>query len=371
MSITLVTGVPGSGKSLYAVWNLLRPMVGQTVKRQRDDGTTEELPRTVYTNVNGFQLEHELIEGGGKWVQGKDKEWEYEGNEHGFRNWHRWAKPGAFICFDEFQKMWPPRPNGAPIPPDVQTLDTHRHMGVDFVLICQNVNNIDRHVVGLIDRHLHVRRVANMPLATVYEWDHCSRSLMYRNAMAKSPFRYPKAAYKLYRSAEAHTKQSRKAPMILWAILASFAGLAYFVPTVSARITDRVTAKPATPALAAAADPQATTKTFVNEHGQQVTISTTTHTEAVAPDIAPPASSPALALAAGISAPEVSGCISVGPRCSCFTPQGKKLEMTADYCSENSASQVLVPKQVVPDTPAPRIATESDQEALAFLHRRP
>jgi len=165
--------------------------------------------------------------------------WEFKGNEFSARNWHQWAKPGAVIVVDEFQKMWPPRANGAKVPPDVQALDTHRHMGVDFVLITQSVMNTDRHIHALGGRHLHVRRVANMKMAVVYEWDHVSRSLQYSKAISKGAWRYSRKVFKLYRSAEVHTKQPRKLPGLVWFILAGLGAGVFLMPTVYDRFGQR------------------------------------------------------------------------------------------------------------------------------------
>lgn len=369
MSITVITGVPGSGKTLKAVWDHVRPLVGHVDHAVDEWGRVKDIPSIIYTNINSLQIDHELIEAGGKWTQaGPDKAWQYEGNPQGLRNWHNWAKPGSKIVFDEFQKVWPPRANGSAIPPDVQTLDTHRHMGVDFILICQSLRNVDRHVLGLVDRHLHVRRVANLPLATVYEWDHASVSLMYSNSMSKSPFRYPKAAYKLYKSAELHTKQSRKLPSVLWILLAGLGAFAWLGPSFASRLDDRMHGRSPTAQAKADASSEPKKKTFINEQGQEVTIETQTTTETTQP--LPVAAAPLGGSSAPLQLPEVAGCISVASRCSCFTPQGKKVDMQADYCAENSASQVIIPKQVVPDDPRPRVASDSDLEALAFLHRK-
>jgi zona occludens toxin len=139
--ITVITGTPGAGKTLYAISKLIRPLLGTTVTRTLPDGSKEELPRTIYTNISGALFDHELID---------------DRADGGLRNWHEWAKPGAVIVYDEFQKAWPPRPNGARVPDDIQALDTHRHMGVDFILITQNVMNVDRqgelqsHRVGVL-----------------------------------------------------------------------------------------------------------------------------------------------------------------------------------------------------------------------------
>lgn len=227
--ITVITGTPGAGKTLYTIEKLLLPQVGKTIKGRDEHGNEVQHERKVYTNINGLQIEHELIDGG---------------DTEGLRDWQKWAKPGSLIVFDEVQKVWPPRPNGSKIPEDVQALDTHRHLGVDFILITQNVLNVDRHIHALGGRHLHVRRVANMPLATVYEWDHISRGLLYSKAISKAPWKYSKKVFKLYKSSELHTKQPRRIPGLVWFILFGLAAMAVLTPQVFERIGGRLSGKP-------------------------------------------------------------------------------------------------------------------------------
>lgn len=222
--ITIISGTPGAGKTLYTIEKLLLPMVGKTITGKDTNGDPIELQRTVYTNINGLQVDHELIDGG---------------DNQGLRDWHKWAKPGSLIVFDEVQKVWPPRPNGSKVPDDIQALDTHRHMGVDFVLITQNVVNLDKHIHALGGRHLHVRRIANMALAVVYEWDHVSRGLMFSKSISKAPWRYDKKVFRLYKSAELHTKQQRRLPGLVWFILAGIVAVALLAPTLKARMTER------------------------------------------------------------------------------------------------------------------------------------
>ncbi|PAT43506.1 zonular occludens toxin domain-containing protein [Vandammella animalimorsus] len=202
--ITIITGTPGAGKTLYTIQNYIQKIVGTTVKKTNDDGTTEEIPRVIYTNINGLTLDHELIDGS---------------NTGGLCNWHEWAKPGAVIVFDEVQKIWPPRPNGSTVPEYIKALETHRHMGVDFILITQGVMLIDRNLIALAGQHLHIRRLGNTKTCVVYEWDHVSRSLMYSKSIAKKIWRYDPKVFKLYKSAELHTKQKRKLPGLLWFLL--------------------------------------------------------------------------------------------------------------------------------------------------------
>lgn len=223
-SITIITGTPGAGKTLYAVTKLIQPLIGATVDKEEDDGTITQHPVKIFTNINGLTLDHELIDGSA---------------DGGLRNWHQWAKPGTVIVVDEVQKIWKPRANGSAVPDDIGALETVRHMGVQFILLTQGIMLSERNLLALCGRHLHIRRIGMMPLAIVYEWDHASRSLMYSKAFTKKPWRYDKAGYKLYKSAELHMKTKRSIPTVAYFVLAGLAGVAYMAPTLMGRMQER------------------------------------------------------------------------------------------------------------------------------------
>lgn len=334
--ITVITGTPGAGKTLYAISKLLLPLLGTHVPVTDDDGVTTMHPRVIYTNIRGLLIEHELIDGG---------------DNQGLRDWHTWAKPGAVIVFDEFQKAWPPRPNGSKVPEEIQALDTHRHMGVDFVLITQNVINTDRHVHGLVGRHLHVRRMANTHMCIVYEWDHCSRALLYAKSLTKAPWRYSKKVFKLYRSADAHTKQPRKVPGLVWFILAGLVGLAYLGPTTWHRLQDRIAgaqAKPAQLAQAPAAPKWSATPPQAPASAPQVLAQVTPAPQAPAP-------------APAASAPVFAGCIAAASRCTCYDTAGAPVDRDPASCRDMTAPPRVVlaggtiPEDVHPQVPEPTL----------------
>ncbi|MBA4254303.1 MAG: hypothetical protein C0445_00320 [Polaromonas sp.] len=235
--ITLITGTPGAGKTLYAISNLLRQLVGTSVKGMDDTGNEISVPRVIYTNISGLLLDHELIDGR---------------EDGGLANWHEWAKPGAVICFDEVQREWKPRPNGSKVPKCIEMLETHRHMGVDFIILTQHPGLLDQNVRALVGRHIHVRRLGGAGFAITYEWDHCSRTLLYSNALKKSPFKYSKEVFKLYKSAELHTKPKTSIPPLLFVALFAIAAFLYLGPTVYQRIAGKaapaVQSDPAKPA---------------------------------------------------------------------------------------------------------------------------
>lgn len=342
--ITVITGTPGAGKTLYAIEKLLLPQIGKTIKGRDEHGNEVEHERKVYTNINGLQIDHELIDGGDK---------------QGLRDWHKWAKPGSLIVFDEVQKVWPPRPNGSKIPEDVQALDTHRHLGVDFILITQNVLNVDRHIHALGGRHLHVRRVANMPLATVYEWDHISRGLLYSKAISKAPWKYKKKVFKLYKSSELHTKQPRRIPGLVWFILVGIVAMFVLTPQVFERIGGRLSGKPVvptekSPAVSGAPAPAGTGAQPV----QAVEPAKQAPDERVdfIPKLADkPWTAPAYdQLRVVVRMPMVDGAICNAKHgCICFN-EGERLEMSSEACSEWLKGARFNPYRVPPKPmPAP------------------
>ena len=292
--ITVITGTPGAGKTLYAITKLLLPLIGTHVPVTDEDGVTTMHPRTIYTNIRGLLIDHELIDAG---------------DNQGLKDWHLWAKPGAVIVFDEFQRAWPPRPNGSKVPDEIQALDTHRHMGVDFVLITQNVINTDRHVHGLVGRHLHVRRMANLPLTIVYEWDHCSRQLLYAKSLTKQAWRYDKKVFKLYRSADAHTKQPRKIPGLVWFVLVGLVAAAYLGPTFYNRLQDRIAGgkKPETVA-------QVPAKQSAAAPADPITVAT---------------AAPAVEEKKG---PTLAGCVRSATRCNCYDDTGQPMAPEPGTC---------------------------------------
>lgn len=231
--ITLITGAPGSGKTLYTVDKLLRGLVGTTVKGQDEDGNPVEYPRRIYSNINGLLLDHEKIDA--EWLQAL----------------HENKTTGAVVVFDEVQRVWPNRPTGSKKPAAVEYLETHRHDGIDLIIMTQNPQLLDPAVRALVGRHLHMRRVGSFGAAVVYEWDACSNSLNFKAAFTKTGYKYSRSAQQLYHSAKVHTKQTRKLPFVVWLMLAGVVGAAYMWPM----LIDRITGKGAPVAQASQAKP--------------------------------------------------------------------------------------------------------------------
>lgn len=184
----LLTGVPGSGKTLKVV---------SMLAKQKDF-----MNRPLYVDgIPDLKIPHEEIPEG-----------------ESIQTWPKWAPPGAIIVVDECQRIFRPRPSGSKVPDYVAELETHRHRGLDFLLITQHPRLIDVHLRSLIEHHTHFSKT-NLGLRRKLEWttggakDPESRANI-REALI-SVYRLDKSVYGLYKSAEEHTKIRTKKSKLL------------------------------------------------------------------------------------------------------------------------------------------------------------
>lgn len=182
--ITLLTGLPGNGKTLFALW---------FVKKYAETEGRE----VFYAGIKDLVLPWTAIDPE-KWME---------------------CPPGAIIVLDECQTVFPKKPNGSKLPEHYEKLATHRHQGFDIFLITQHPSLVDNFARQLVGRHYHSVRKFGLSRSTIYEWSAA-------NAMPQSPasqksaipmkWGYPTEVYSYYKSAEVHTvKRTIPAKLIL------------------------------------------------------------------------------------------------------------------------------------------------------------
>lgn len=174
--ITLLTGQPGHGKTLRALWLALQ---------ERAKG------RDVYAcRVRGL----DAAKTGFKEI-GSLAEWQG-------------LPDGSLVIVDECYEDIPARGPGKQPPEWEQALATHRHRGFDFILICQLGSQISAFVRGLVNDHTHVRRKFGFERSTLLTWDRyqaaVSSTTECRDART-TMWKYPREVFDLYKSAEVHT----------------------------------------------------------------------------------------------------------------------------------------------------------------------
>src|SRR6218665_3510555 len=196
MPITLVTGLPGHGKTLY------------TLARWKDEA--KKAGRPVFHNgIKGLNIPG--------WQEWDVKEWQQ-------------LIAGSIMVIDEAQFAFPTRGRGEP-PDFIAKLATHRHLGIDIVVITQDPMLLDNFVRRLVDRHFHVVRMFGTQRATIHEFPNGAREdvAKRREGSIRHEWKYPKEVFDLYTSAELHTVK-RRIPMRVWILLAVpivFAVVAY------------------------------------------------------------------------------------------------------------------------------------------------
>lgn len=197
MPITLVTGLPGHGKTLYALWRFQ-----QEAERDKRQVFHNDIRGLAIPGWQGFDAE--------KWQDLPD---------------------GSLVVIDECQKPFPVRGRDRP-PPYVEMMAEHRHRGFDFVLITQNPMQFDAYVRRLVDRHFHVVRKFGTHWATVHEFPNgCNESVgRSRQGSIRHEWRYPKQVFDWYKSSEVHTVKVR-IPARMWLLIGApliAGGLVYY-----------------------------------------------------------------------------------------------------------------------------------------------
>lgn len=185
--ITLITGTPGSGKTLRCV-ELLAEL------RNSDDAKTRS--RLIFANVNGLAPEIGAVAEFDplKWMD---------------------LPEGSLIVIDECQDFWPSRPSGSRRPESVAALNTHRHKGIDFVLLTQHPGLIDQDIRALVGRHLHAYRPRAQEHSVWYEWSYCEAACQPKLKPIPEKRKFNKQIFSLYKS----TVENTHKPQSWWPII--------------------------------------------------------------------------------------------------------------------------------------------------------
>lgn len=307
--IHLITGLPGAGKSLWALAYSQREFSGRPI---------------YYDGIADLKLPWIPLEGGGA-------------------NWQDVAD-GSVVLIDEAQRVFRPRGPGAQVPAHVAALETHRHRGIDIVLVTQHPKLIDSNVRRLAGRHMHVVRAFGTRHATVHEWgevkDDPERS---REDSIRHEWRYPAELFGAYKSAEVHTVKRRLPVRLLTVVLApifAVAGIGYGVysaydSTVKRedKITETVTegvktagplgvgGMPTRVARPVPTAPKETPEEYAARfiESRRAAVAGLPHTAPAYADVTRPR-----------QAPEPAACVATAERCVCYSQQATRLPSVPD-----------------------------------------
>lgn len=191
--ITLVTGLPGHGKTLFTLYEINKQWAGKRPIYYLSKEAVDE----VAAGIAGVQLEG--------WTA--------------FTEFQKWwdIENGAVIVVDECQYVLPRRSPGKE-PEYISAFAEHRKKGFDIFLITQDCRNMDYFVRRLAGQHIHYHRPMGASAASRWEWakacENPSDRLEQKQAHSTKLVKHPKDFYDKYASANVHTVQRKIPPKL-------------------------------------------------------------------------------------------------------------------------------------------------------------
>ncbi|WP_350283524.1 zonular occludens toxin domain-containing protein [Nitrosomonas sp.] len=310
MSITLITAVPGGGKTIYAVWHIIKKAVeeGRIIYTAGIPELKLPVISLSYSQIKQWP-EREMIEvENPSGIAIPDDE-----RPTRLKN----ITEGSLIVIDEVQYLWPASGSKEPTE-DIRYLTKHRHHGLEIVLITQSPQLVHKNVLAVVDKHLHIRKTwAGRQL---FEWpEYCAtvRAVSSRISAIKKGYKLPKQAYGLYRSASTHIKQKMTVPIIVYLFPLILIGTGFFFY----RSYSSVMAK--TQSFSEVVKEEKS----ISQHEHQPTTATTATTVAT---VARPVT---LALVSNeVDWSKVGACVSTEKKCICYGKTAEKLVIPPETC---------------------------------------
>jgi len=330
MTVEVITGTPGAGKTCYAVNQRILPESGRTwtVNDPESPWHGQTLTRrVVVAGIRDLIIDHERLPHkltGEVITEAEIAKWNKmlgdDLPEHQrlpgqpprdvpclVQNWWLWCQPGDLIVVDEAQFLLPRGTLGRTPPYFIMAMDIHRHYAVDFLFITQHPNKIATEIRGLCGMHRHIRSVMGSGLCMLYTWDHASNPDRFSLANKSTWWRRSKH-YKTYRSAVAHIAPPTSGRSIFWVVPLLLATTGAFAWKVSHRLS---------------APPTVT---------------------APAPSASSPGSGGGVARMASASpagwrdVPKLTGCYTHGEKCTCIGEDGWRVNIAPPMCKLSASS---------------------------------
>jgi hypothetical protein len=361
MAINLITGLPGSAKTLYTLFTVEARRIADNkalYDKWVEAGSDEENPphqrNVYYYNIPLYR--HKLP----SWIKlEKPDDWVDCPNGHIF-------------VFDECQEAFEPLNNSEKRPKYYTELSKHRHRGHDMYFMTQHPTYVDTYVRKNTEEHTHIMRTWGAQTCVLHVWkgvkDNCDKT---RKDSQQTRFTYPKHVYEWYRSSFLHTYK-RKIPKqvfyILFAIVA-IAGCVYGVVNYFNKKIDITKAENAKTATSQALGSVPVVKASFDPADYVPRISDLPHTAPRYDDLTQPS-----------VAPRIVGCMVYQSRCKCMTQQGTYHISSMQFClatienglfqdfedsggsgsSKSSQEQPKIEQSKPSPAPAPEIANKPE-----------
>lgn len=331
-SITLLTALPGSGKTLRLV--------------QWMDEAQQRGEHVFVCNVEGLALAGVTpMEDPTKWQD---------------------LPAGSVLVVDEAQRYFRATRAGEP-PAYLTAMETIRHTGVRLILATQQPNYLHSHLRGLVGLHEHMKRREGKQESTIYRNDEimddtrsASMAVKYDNEVWQFPAKY----FAYYKSAQVHTVQhveSSKWKRWKKIFLVMGLGLVTAIGLVVWKIAGKGgESAPAAPLAAQAGQTLAASR----DHDKEPPLTVEQFTAQLIPRIPQmPISAPIYDGKEAVSHPAVY-CMSSQASCTCLTEQGTRFTIPEERCVDMARNGPAYDPFKAPTQAAPP-PQEPSQESAA------
>jgi len=308
--IIVISGVPGTGKTLFALDYVLENFSDRSI---------------YYNHIDGLKLPWTEFEDAKKWFD---------------------LPEGSVIVIDEAHQVFEKTDGKSTPPRHISLLDEHRHHGYDIVLITQHPQDLNTYVRNRMGKFLLLERPVHQPeKCTVYEWPRYESHFHIPDVRQKASsytFNYPKKLYDQYKSATLHTVK-RELPKGIKRLIATAALCALALPFVGYAIFHKVSqARNPAPIISSEVNQDdynpRQKRSYVQEGNDRRITETTTGPEYFAnyvPRIqGVPSTAPAFdALTQPRTFPTLQ-CIASEKKCWCYTQQATRTDTPEGLCRE-------------------------------------
>lgn len=313
LPITLITGLPGTGKTAHAVDLLAH-------------GAEYKGSPAFVMGIEDLKVEHEPCPPVAEWTIVK------QAPEDPSKSLYYFAyPPNSVVVVDEAQRVYRPRSAASRVPAEVAAFETVRHTGVRFLLLTQDAGLLDSNIRKLVGRHIHFKAT---PFGTYrYEWvglgDPDSKSS--RDQAARSKYKPPSRVFGLYKSAEIHTKTKVRLPgyayVLFFGVISLIGAGAYIYNTIKSKTDTPVLSqnlealKSGARSVSGSSSGQTASEYIAS---QKPRVAGLLHTAPIYDQITVPQ-----------DVPIISGCVeSKKTGCNCYDQRGGKYRTTSEICRQ-------------------------------------
>ncbi len=198
MAIRIIEGVPGSGKTYYAVRHLAK----HYFKQQKDGSYELSKPCTLITNIDSFQPDHLSLQDEIKHAGGVEHFFSFDYQEK-----YKEGKEQLVYIIDEAQRFF--RKGQRNLNEVFSYFEYHRHWGQDIYLVTQNARKLPPDLVYLTE-YLIVAAPRTRSILGEFKYKWISEG----EIIKREGFRPDQGVFNLYKSMDVGESEKIKNPVM-------------------------------------------------------------------------------------------------------------------------------------------------------------